>query len=105
MSLDFIDDESTSVQEMDSPHKGQWGGALMFSLICAWTNNIRDADDLGRHGAHNVVIMMVCTLYDMHCVFLIVGIGLAVLIFVKWSLWRDNQSMYLEVADRNFKPD
>ena len=21
-----------------SPHKGQWRGALMFSLICAWTN-------------------------------------------------------------------
>ena len=25
---------------VDSPHKGQWrGGALMFSLICAWTND------------------------------------------------------------------
>ena len=22
---------------MDSPHKGQWRGDLMFSLICAWT--------------------------------------------------------------------
>ena len=33
------------------PHKGQWHGALMFSLICAWTNgwaNNRDAGDLGR---------------------------------------------------------
>ena len=31
---------------LDSPHKGQWRGALMFSLICAWTNgwaNNRDA--------------------------------------------------------------
>ena len=30
-------------------------GALMFSLICAWTNawvNNRDAGDLGRHHAH-----------------------------------------------------
>ena len=23
---------------VDSPHKDQWRGALMFSLICAWTN-------------------------------------------------------------------
>ena len=31
---------------VDSPHKGQWRGALTFSLICAWTNtwsNNRDA--------------------------------------------------------------
>ena len=34
------------------PHKGQWRGALMFSLICAWTNgwmNTRDASDLRCH--------------------------------------------------------
>ena len=24
---------------VNSPHKGQWCGALMFSLICAWTND------------------------------------------------------------------
>ena len=23
---------------VNSPHKGQWGGALMFSLICVWIN-------------------------------------------------------------------
>ena len=31
---------------VDSPHKGQWRGALMLCLICAWTNgwaNNRDA--------------------------------------------------------------
>ena len=31
---------------VNSPHKGQWRGALMFSLICTWTNswvNNRDA--------------------------------------------------------------
>ena len=36
----------------NSPQKDQWRGALMFSLICAWTNgqvNNRDADDLERH--------------------------------------------------------
>ena len=40
---------------VNSPHKGQWRGALMFSLICTWTNgwvNSRDAGDLRRHCAH-----------------------------------------------------
>ena len=45
------------------PHKGQWHGALMFSLICArinsWVNN-RSAGDLRRHWAHYDVIMMAC---------------------------------------------
>ena len=37
------------------PHKGQWRGALMFSLICAWSKswaNNGDASDLRRHRAH-----------------------------------------------------
>ena len=40
---------------VDSPHKGQWRRALMFSMICARTNgwvNNRDAGDLRRDGAH-----------------------------------------------------
>ena len=44
---------------VDSPHKGQWRGALMFSLISAWTNgwlNNRNAGDLRRHRAHYDVI-------------------------------------------------
>ena len=39
---------------VDSPHKGQWRGALMFPLIFAWTNrwvNSRYASDLKRHRA------------------------------------------------------
>ena len=46
---------------MDSPHKGQWRGVLMFSLMCAWTNgweNNRDASDLGRHDSHCDVTLM-----------------------------------------------
>ena len=47
---------------MNSPHKGQWCGALMFTLICAringWANN-REAGDLRRHRAHFDVIIMV----------------------------------------------
>ena len=46
---------------VDSPHKDQWRGALMFSLICAstngWTNTL-DAGDLRRDRAqHDVTIM------------------------------------------------
>ena len=40
---------------VNPPHKGQWRGALMFSLICAWPHgsvNNRNAGDLRRHRAH-----------------------------------------------------
>ena len=36
---------------VNSPHKGQWRGALMISLICVWLNdwvNNREAGDLRR---------------------------------------------------------
>ena len=46
---------------VNSPHKGQWRGALMFSLICAriidWVNN-REAGDLRRHRGHYHVSVM-----------------------------------------------
>ena len=29
---------------MDSPHKGQWRRALMFSLMCAWTKDWRNSE-------------------------------------------------------------
>ena len=44
-----------SRSQVNSPHKFQWHGALMFSSICTWTNgwvNNRDADDLRRHRAY-----------------------------------------------------
>ena len=46
---------------VNSPHKGQWRGALMFSLICAWTNGWItdwDAGDARRHRAHFDVTVM-----------------------------------------------
>ena len=46
------------------PHKGQWRGALMFSLIYAWINdwvNNREAGDLRRqHGHYDVIVMNAC---------------------------------------------
>ena len=46
---------------VNSPHKGQWRGALIFSLICTWTNfwiNDHDTGDLRRHCAHYDVTLM-----------------------------------------------
>ena len=46
---------------VNSPHKGQWRGVLMFSLICAWINgwvNNRKAGDLRRYRVHCDVIVM-----------------------------------------------
>ena len=40
---------------VNSPHKGQWRGAFICSLICAWINgrvNNRKAGDLRRHRTH-----------------------------------------------------
>ena len=47
--------------QVNSPHKGQWRGALMFSLICAWINdwvNNREAGGLKRYRAHYDVTVM-----------------------------------------------
>ena len=52
---------------VNSPLKGQWRGALMFYLVCAWKNewvNIRDAGDLRRHHAHYDATVML--LYAKH---------------------------------------
>ena len=46
---------------VNSPHKGQWRAALMFSLICVWINdwvNNREAGDVRRYLAHYDVIVM-----------------------------------------------
>ena len=46
---------------VNSPHKGQWPGALMFSLICiwiySWVNN-HEAGDLRCYHAHYDVIVI-----------------------------------------------
>ena len=46
---------------VNSPHKGQWRGALMFSLIWGWINgwvNNGGAGDLRRYRAHYDVTAM-----------------------------------------------
>ena len=46
---------------VNSPHKGQWRGALIFSLICAWINgwvNKHEAGGLRRLRTHYDVTVM-----------------------------------------------
>ena len=46
---------------VNSQHKGQWRGALMFSLICVWINgwiNNLKAGDLEPYHAHYDIIVM-----------------------------------------------
>ena len=53
---------------LNSPHKGQWRGALIFSLIWAsingWVNN-GEAGDLRRHRTHYDVIEMPSSLHRL----------------------------------------
>ena len=53
---------------VNSPHKGQRRGALMFSLICVWINgwvNNREAGDLRRYHAHYDVTAMTISLRSL----------------------------------------
>ena len=46
---------------VNSSHKGQWRGALLFHLICVWINvwvNNREAGDLRRYRAHYDISVM-----------------------------------------------
>ena len=80
---------------VNSPHNGQWRGALVFSLICFWINvsvNNREACDLRRHRTHYDVTVMRNTLswlmwLMMGTVFLISGeYGLQRQREISWSL-------------------
>ena len=50
-------------------HKGQWRGALMFTLICVWINgcvNNREAADLRRYCVHYGVTVMSIKALNQH---------------------------------------
>ena len=74
---------------VNSPHKGQQRGALMFSLICAWTNswaNNGDAGDLRRHRAHYDVIVIkhvVIVIAIVIVIIIAIVINLAYLIYIR----------------------
>ena len=53
----------------NSPHKGQWRGALMFPLICAWSVSWvkRYAGDMRRYRTHYDVTVMI-TMTQRSCI-------------------------------------
>ena len=64
------------------PHKGQWRGLLVFSLICVWIKgwvNSRVAGDLGRYRAH----------YDATF-----NVGPLLLAVINWDCCMDNNYMH-----------
>ena len=71
---------------VNSPHKGQWRGVLMFSLICVWINgwvNNREAGDLRRYRAHYDVTVMIHICQDCFT-----GTGSTVrFLQCQWSNW------------------
>ena len=53
---------------VNSPHKGQWRGALMLPLVCVWINgwaNNHKASDLRRYRAHSDVTVMGLRTYPL----------------------------------------
>ena len=79
---------------VNSLHKGQWRGALMFSLICVWINgwvNNHEAGDLRRyHVYYNVIVMLFAFCSPLtevqHCRNLVLS-------FVNLSYWVVEQSI------------
>ena len=60
---------------VNSPHKDQWRGALVFSLICVWINgwvHNRKAGDLRCYRAHFDVTVMELDLL-IWCLFIYIG--------------------------------
>ena len=85
---------------VNSPHKGQWRGALMFSLICAWINrwvNSRKAGDLGRYRAHyGVIVMMTSSTVRIRLLFVVMLLQIDALFhFPQWPK-RGHQDMILK---------
>ena len=62
---------------VNSPHKGQWRGALMFLWSSPWINgwvNNCEAGDLRRHRAHYDVIVMLISYFHIFISYVHVGI-------------------------------
>ena len=85
----------------NSPHKGQWQWALMFSLICTWTKgwvNNRDASDLRHHHTHYDITIM-CVVFGPNIkwiyhigVELQPGMACEIGTDTEIDIWRDEQT-------------
>ena len=82
---------------VNSPHKGQWSGALMFSLICAWINgwvNTCEAGDLRCHHAHYDVTVMLWELQLALPLPVMVMVMTTVIVIWKTRIWFIRSNRY-----------
>ena len=86
---------------VNSPHKGQSRGALMFCLICTWINgwvNNREAGDLRRNHVHYDVIAMLVAQRRPYGVFVAIWFRINNLYFMCWCF-------HINCIYRCLKPD
>ena len=91
---------------VDSSHKGQWRGALMFPLICTRTNgwaNNRDARELKHHRTHYDVAVMVWGQQPRHWCYRGNGVlSLNVFMYVLWCSYKLSTAMVaISYLDQN----
>ena len=100
------------------PYKGQWRGALMFSLIYVWINdwaNNREAGDLRRQHGHYDVIVMFCVYIEkkisgMYTSSLTPSASISIIWMNKhWTIWvHTSKSVrkvrYYDIFDREDSP-
>ena len=76
---------------VNSPHKRQWRGALMFSLIWAWINgwlHNREAGDLRHNRAHyDVTVMVIFHMTNKSSPYVTVLFGLIINGKMSIALW------------------
>ena len=96
---------------VNSPHKGQWHGTLMFSMIFVWTNgwvNIREVGDLRRNRPHYDVTVMTKGQFELFLVLAwtrywtnsryIWRHGVHVTLFVMKSIWYGSWGRWIKVG-------
>ena len=77
------------------PHKGQWRGALMFSLICVWINgwvNNPDAGGLRRYRTHYDVSVLFAVTTPRFKIQFFIGITLHRSKFYQWHKNKNNET-------------
>ena len=96
------------------PHKGQWRGALMFSLIYVWINdwvNNREAGDLRRqHGHYDVIVMLWLLLMysdvflpcQWWCTTFLSALHCSNNRIVSYFIYRDRNNLFLNVRRPNW---